>query len=301
MSKSPNFFVVGAPKAGTSALYEYLSQHPDIYVPARKELHFFSREHAAASYYRPHLIRDESRYLAHFDDADAETAVGDFSPSYLYFDNALARIKKFSSEAKIIILLRDPTERTISHYLMDVAKGYQQRPLLDFVTRDAANEAFHFEYITTSLYSERLKHVGERFDRDHVLVLLAEELRTDPDTVCKRVFQFLGVDEDACVDTTSEHNAFFAFRYGWLKKLRQSPAMFRAYEMLPRGVRRRLRALVQKNDIEKPDLSSERKRLRILFEPEVSAVSELLGQDLTKRWGYARNGHGEGSELHARN
>ena len=77
--------------------------------------------------------------------------------------------------------------------------------------------------------------------------------------------------------------------------------MFRAYEMLPRGVRRRLRALVQKNDIEKPDLSSERKRLRILFEPEVSAVSELLGQDLTKRWGYARNGHGEGSELHARN
>ncbi len=116
----PNFFLVGAPKSGTSSFYEYLSAHPDIYLPKVKELHYFAYPEVADTYYDVPFVASESEYLGLFDNRRGEKCAGDLSPSYLYRELAADRIQRFQPDAKIIISLRNPIKRAISHYLMDV-------------------------------------------------------------------------------------------------------------------------------------------------------------------------------------
>jgi hypothetical protein len=284
MTVRPNFFVVGAPKSGTSALYEFVRQHPDVFVPERKELHYFTREHAARSYYHPSVITDEARYLAHFRDADGCRAAGDFSPSYLYFEEAARDIKRFDGDARIIAILRRPTERTISHYLMDVAKGFQDRPLSEFLERTDENAPYHFEYVETSLYSRALERYLALFGRDHVLVLTAEELSSSGAETCRRVFRFLDVDDRIVVRADARYNGYFEPRFAALRRLPANATAHRIYETMPRPVREGLKRALRRRGGRKPELADERRYLDRLFAPEAARLSELLGRDLSRAW-----------------
>src|SRR5436190_21521408 len=106
--KTPNFFIVGAPKCGTTAMYEFLKQHPQIFM-TRKEVDFFGSD-----LYMKERIRDESAYLQLFAAATDEFRVGEGSVWYLYSKRAAAEIKRFVSDARIIIQLRDPTDMIYS-------------------------------------------------------------------------------------------------------------------------------------------------------------------------------------------
>jgi hypothetical protein len=284
MPVGPNFFVVGAPKSGTSSLYEFVRQHPDIFVPRRKELHYFSRTHAAQSYYRPALIRDEDSYLRHFKGAERYRAAGDFSPSYLYFDDAALGIKAFCSEARILAILRHPTDRTISHYLMDVAKGFQNRPLVEFVERTAENAPYYFEYISTSCYAAAVARYFEVFGRERVLILTTEELERNAQDVCRRVFGFVDVNDTVQVRTDKRHNAYSTPRFGIVLRARTNTAAFRVYEHMPSLIRAGAKRLLQRRDAAKPDLRDEREMLDALFAPEIDRLSEVLGRDMASAW-----------------
>ena len=132
--KNKFFFIVGAPKAGTTSLHHYLKQHPDVYVPERKEMHFFSQPEVLNTYYETEeMVKSSDEYEKHYEDASNEQICGDITPSYLYNNNAANRIYSFSPEAKIIIILRDPVERAISHYLMDVRKGFVDVEMMDIL------------------------------------------------------------------------------------------------------------------------------------------------------------------------
>ena len=131
----PNFFMVGAPKTGTSSFFNYLSEHPDIFLPAVKELHYFSYPEVSDTYYDIPFVTSESEYLRLFDGRRNEKMAGDLSPSYLFQSRAAERILRFQPDARIIISLRNPIKRAISHYLMDVRLGYQDRPLAEFMHR----------------------------------------------------------------------------------------------------------------------------------------------------------------------
>ena len=152
--QTPKFLLVGAPKAATSSLYHYMNQHDDIYVPADKEPHYFSYPEVSDNYYEAPIVTTEEEYLRLFADRQGQRMAGDFSPSYLFHSQAASRIKAFQPRAKILILLRNPIKRAISHFLMDVREGLQQRPLADFFHATDEDRLFYREYIELGMYSQ---------------------------------------------------------------------------------------------------------------------------------------------------
>src|SRR5215469_13417957 len=137
----PSFFIVGAANSGTTSLYGYLKQHPDVFMPALKEPHYFAQ--VTPSHKQRHLrtiIRNQAAYLRLFHRADGCKAIGEASPSYLWDANAPYRIARAIPDAKIIILLRDPVERAYSHYLMDVREGLQDLAFAAALKKDWAQQ-----------------------------------------------------------------------------------------------------------------------------------------------------------------
>jgi Sulfotransferase family len=123
----PDFFVVGAAKSGTTSLYHYLDQHPDVYMPRNKEPHYFSRVPPFPGR-GSHPVTSEEEYLDLFKLWNKESVAGEASPSYLWDEKAPYRIKETVPQAKIIAILRHPVERAYSHYLMDVKAASKTSP-----------------------------------------------------------------------------------------------------------------------------------------------------------------------------
>src|SRR5215469_4673603 len=133
----PSFFIIGAANSGTTSLYGWLKQHPEIFMPALKEPHYFSQ--IRPSYEQRYLrtyVTDSRAYLKLFCRGACSRAIGEASPSYLFDREAPLRIRSVVPHAKIIVLLRDPLERAQSHYLMDVREGVQERTFDEAVKDD---------------------------------------------------------------------------------------------------------------------------------------------------------------------
>src|SRR5437667_3118215 len=164
----PNFFIVGAQNSGTTSLYGYLKQHPDVFMPALKEPHYFAQiTPSHEQRYLRTIVRDEAAYLRLFLKAKGYPAIGEASPSYLWDANAPHRIRKAVPHAKIIILLRDPVERAYSHYLMDVREGRQDLPFLQALERDWNRSKKGWSvsqlYVELGLYAEQVRRYLEVF------------------------------------------------------------------------------------------------------------------------------------------
>jgi hypothetical protein len=216
----PNFFIIGAQKAGTTSLYHYLNQHPQVYMSPVKEPFFFDHEirpngevvlqdfvgHRQA----PRFVNLEE-YHALFRGADGETAIGEASPLYIYAPGTPERIKEHVPEARTVVLLRNPADRAYSAFLHAVRIGVE--PLTDFVQalheeEERIRNGWHyvFHYRSRGLYYEQLKRYYEVFGRERVGVWLYDDLKDDPASVVRSVFRFLGVDDAFMPDTTSKHN-----------------------------------------------------------------------------------------------
>lgn len=282
-----DFIVPGAQKSGTTALYEYLRRHPRIAMPTGKEAPFFNRENYAVNDFETFLLQHypQARLDKIWGSVRAgRTLAGDFSPSYLHFEEAAQRIFAINKEARIIAILRDPTERTISHYLMDVAKGFQREPLAAFFERTAANDPFYREYIGASFYATAIERYLHLFGPARVLTLISEELWADPASGVQRVLTFLGAEHTINVQTEDAANAYFEPRFAFVRQLRRVPLAQTAFRMLPEHLRTALKDLMQRRGGKRPDFTAERMFLDRLFAPEVGRLSALLGLDLGGVW-----------------
>ncbi len=198
----PNFLVIGAPKSGTTSLYHYLSQHPDIFLSrVRKEGRFFSGVGDGSVYWPGFYHFDTAptveAYQALFADYDGAARIGDVSPDYYaYAPIAAPRVMSYCGPAtKIIAILRNPVDRAYSHYLQNVRRDAE---FLSFAKtlevepqRVAQNWGFQWLYTGTGRYAGRLRHYAGRFD---TLILLQDELDRDGEAVMKRIFRFLELD-----------------------------------------------------------------------------------------------------------
>jgi hypothetical protein len=217
----PNFFVVGAAKAGTTSLYQYLGHHPQIYVSPIKEPHYFATDLDMNNFgpdYRLDFPPDTHEYIwgemsqpvhsAHvtkFEDYQGlfrkvrnEKAIGEASVTYLCSPRAAAEIKARIPEAKIIIMLRDPAERAFSHYLMDrrlgiVARTFAEELHDDLRKTDKAWGRTRM-YIELGLYFEQVKRFLELFGPERVRIYLSHDLRADRTTLLRDLYDFLEVD-----------------------------------------------------------------------------------------------------------
>lgn len=204
----PDFIVIGAQKGGTTALFAYLLQHPQVGAPWQKELNFFSR----------HFSRGEPWYRARFPlrrDTVGVRVLGEASPSYMPFPAAPARMRELVPRAKLIALLRDPTERAISHYFHSVSHGVERRPIHEAFrataehlratlgSRDTADlrpgpwpvrADPWLSYLYRGVYVDHLRRYHQHFGRDQLLIVRSDDLHTRRLETLARVFDFLGID-----------------------------------------------------------------------------------------------------------
>jgi len=202
-----DFIIAGAQKAGTTALFDYLGEHPQIGLSDVKEVHFFDDET------RDWAAPDYGAYHARFGLADRSRRWGEATPIYLYWKNSIERIAAYNPAIRLIVLLRDPVARAFSHWKMEFARGAETNPFAWCIRQgrqrlfEAEPWGFHreFSYVERGFYGEQIEHLLNLFPADQLLLLRAEDLEATPGPVLERVSAFLGVDAPPPVQARRVH------------------------------------------------------------------------------------------------
>ena len=196
MTFKVNFLICGTQKGGTTALADYLRLHPQIHIPARKELHFFDNENIC--WQNPPYWH----YHRSYQNAEHHQLWGDATPIYMYWKPAVERIWRYNSSMRLIATLRNPISRAYSHWAMEISRG---KELLSF--DEALKKEEHrcrkalpqqhrrFSYLDRGFYSEQLRRLWQFFGRDAVLILRQEELLKNPSYCLNETCIHLGIKE----------------------------------------------------------------------------------------------------------
>jgi hypothetical protein len=285
----PNFLIIGAMKSGTTALYYYLEQHPQIYMSPVKEPNFFCLE--GQDHPDPKAISDSETYRRLFKGASGERALGEASHRYLYEAKAVERIKFYIPRARLIAILRNPIDRAYSHFLHMVRKGAE--PLTDFAQALQEDEsgAYHKrnfqDYIGRGRYYVQLKRYFNNFHQQQIRVYLYEDLKTAPIDTLQDAFRFLGVDDSFAPDVSLKRNVSGHPKSKILDKLlRPSPLTHALKLYLPAELRWRFSklhdGLKTRNLVEPPPVQPEiRQQLFEVYREDVLQLQELLRRDLS--------------------
>lgn len=292
-TRLPNFLVVGAPKSGTTSLYEYLRPHPQVFLPERKELHYFSYRALARDVAGPgdaqtlsELCADHAAYASHYAGAGEQRAVGDISPSYLYFaDEVIPRIRTELQAPRIIVLLRDPVRKCHSQYMHMVREGLEPLGFAEALAAEQARRAAGWgnlwRYRESSLYAGRVAAFLEAFGAQALAVRWFEDFVAEPADAVRGLCEFLRIDPDVKIDTHRVHN-----RTGKPHSRRLAQMMFHdnavkraAQAVLPGGLRQRVRAAVSRlnTGAKEPIPADVHISLRDYFAPDVERLAAVLG------------------------
>ena len=293
----PNFFVAGAPKAGTTALHAALARHPELYMSAVKEPKFFLTDGPPpaqggpgdAKTYRENVWR-RADYEALFDGAPPGALRGESTPFYLYSQAAQQRIRTLVPDARMIVVLRDPIERAHSNWTHLWSAGLD--PIDDFVRacdaedrRIAAGWADFWRYKRLGLYGEQVEHLYSVFPADRVLLMRYRELLGNPVGTLNRICVFLGVSPDLISDLPRENVTAHpdqTRRHRYLSKLlRAGTAITTA---LPRRSARvmidKLEGSLQQGAApRRPPTWAQRQALMPFFESDIRLLEDITGDD----------------------
>jgi Sulfotransferase family len=295
----PNFFVAGAPKAGTTALHAALARHPELCMSAVKEPKFFLTDGPPpaqggpgdAKTYRENVWR-RADYEALFDGASPGALLGESTPFYLYSEAAQRRIRTLVPDARMIVVLRDPIERAHSNWTHLWSAGLD--PIDDFVRacdaedrRIAAGWADFWRYKRLGLYGEQVQHLYSVFPADQVLLLRYRELLGNPVGALNRICGFLGVSQGLISDLPRENVTAHpdqTWRHRYLSKLlRAGTAITTA---LPRHSARvmidRLEGSLQQGAApRRPPTWAQRQALMPFFESDIRLLEDVTGEDFS--------------------
>jgi Sulfotransferase family len=233
----PTFFVIGAQKCGTTALYMALRQHPQIYMSPRKEPRFFAFAGQAPNFcgpgselFRQDVIYERAAYEALFSQAGSDQVRGEASPIYLSSYQPAATAQQIQArvpDARLIAILRQPAQRAWSAYLHHRRLGLE--PLPDFrkaLAQETARTTQHWypgwRYRQNGFYAANLRPYFDLFERQQIRVYLYEEWNKQPSAVLADIFQFLQVDPSFQPDLTQRHNVSLVPRSQWLQRLLQN-------------------------------------------------------------------------------
>jgi hypothetical protein len=300
---APDFYIVGHHKSGTTALYQMLKQHPQIYMPALKEPRFFAPDLRALLGDNGRLPSDWEEYLALFAPATPQQRRGEASPSYLRSEVAAGLISRARPDARIIALLREPADFVRSLHLHLLKEAVEAEPDLatavahEAIERDGRRVLRYSDHVR---YVEQLRRYHAVFPREQVLVLIYDDFRADNEATVRAVLRFLDVDERIALAPVAA-NVGVRVRSPRLRRVarvisngrgqptRTFGAALRA--LVPRGrARRSLRSVADRliySEPAPPD-AAVMLELRRRFKREVAALSHYLERDLVSLWGYDR-------------
>jgi Sulfotransferase domain len=302
----PDFFVVGQPKCGTTALYEILRDHPEIFMPGHKEPNYFITD---AHYRNTPESLDE--YLGLFEPAEPGQRVGEASVLYLASTTAAKGIAEHNPEAKIIAILREPAALLRSFHRQvvesrveverDLRAALAAEPLRRQgrkIHRGGADQAPMLFYSAHVHYVEQLRRFSDRFSEDQMLILLYDDFHADNAVVVARILDFLEVDSSREL-RPSRANPTVEVRSPRLDQLVHSVSVGRGpvsaaakrgvVAMTPRKLRRRALGAVEGHVVRREPSPPDEElmaELRARYRPEVEALGEYLDRDLLALWGY---------------
>jgi len=287
MERWPNFFIVGAPKCGTTSLYEYLKQTPGIYMSPVKEPHFFSRMELYQNY---NVIRDKKKYLALFKKVNNEIAIGEASTSYLRDPQSAKLIHDTVPKARIIIMLRDPVERSFSHYLYRKGFGRITLPFRDTIKKALnSQDEYSLRLLESSFYSQQVKTYLDIFGKNLVKIIIFEEFVKDVRRVVKDVLEFLEVNAEPPESIGEVYNSFDVPRGPFATFVLRSPFILKiGASLVPLAMGSFVMRNVLKKKETKPELSQEdRIFLEEIYCNDVKKLREILGRPIP--WSIVKN------------
>lgn len=263
---APDFAIVGAPKTGTTALYTWLAEHPRVYMPPRKELHFFDQNRE----------RGTSWYLEQFA-AAGERLAGEATTTYLGHPTAIEELAAVNPAVRLIAIVRDPVARAWSDYHYKLSRGWLEESFAAAITRELAGLLHGHEQpgalVHESRYGHHLERAARHVPADRMLVLRIEDLEATPGDAFARVCAFLGVDADFSPASLGQRaNETHRMRY---PRLTHALMRSRLDRFLTESGRQRLAKLLAKKGYEPldPDLAA---ALREVFEPDQALLARFL-------------------------
>jgi hypothetical protein len=304
----PDFFVVGHAKSGTTALYAMLSQHPQLFLGIKEPRYFATELHYRD---RPGATpKTLEQYKAWFAAADPQQLIGDVSPDYLWSHHAPRLIAEAQPDARIVAILREPASflhslhrQWLRHYV-ETESDFGKALELEEPRRQGRqipadtywpNGLFYSDH---ARYVQQLRRYHELFGRERVLVLIYDDYLRDNQATVRQVLRFLDVDDDVPIRSRQFNESVDVQAprlHGLLRKLTiaDSPALAALKRSLtaitPRGLRQQALSTVRKRVVfGEPSAPDEALmlELRRRLQPEVAALSDYLGRDLTSLWGY---------------
>jgi len=295
MQAIPNFICVGAQKAGTTTLYNILSQHPHIYLPKEKETKFFQRNFD----YAKGLNYYSSEY---FSKVKIEKCIGEIDPEYLYFESVPYRIyETLGDDIKILFLLRNPVDRAYSHYLMSVRRGYETCNFLDALEKepdrlkDTSNDTryfsqkSHFSYIDRGLYAKQIRRYLKYFKKENMhFILFEQEFFHDKRKTINELLEFLCVNSDVPITVNLHSNPATMPKSSFLTKFvhKENKVKNILKYLFPnnnfrRGLKKIIDSLNQKKIHKKALEPAIRKKIfEKYFKNDVGDLEKIIGKNL---------------------
>lgn len=295
-AKLPDFLVIGAARAGTTALHAFLRQHPEIFMPTHKEPNFFAYEGQTLACAGPgadyinNSVVDLTTYSDLFAAAPATVKCGEASPLYLYSETAPARIKHHIPNAKLIVILRNPIEQAYSHFMYATKQCIEteadfDRALLLEDERFAQGWQPLFGYSAFPRYGEQLARYFDLFPRDQFLIRRYEDYQAEPARLLAEIFDFVGVDPAFSPETGEKINA------GGIPKnqafqdflMKSNPITKAIGLVVPQQTRLKIRDWLASRNMNVPDEMSAGARATLLdrLSGDIKALENLLDWDLS--------------------
>ncbi len=270
----PDFIIGGAPKCGTTSLFQYLGQHPEVYTSTPKEPHFF------AGGWQEEMSREEYEKL--FEEKGPQQKAGEGSTWYLnYADESAPKIAKIIPQVRLIFLVRNPVDRDYSDYWFHLQRGSipLRKSFSHYVSRFD-----HWIFDGSKSYISGLKAFYSHFREDQILVLLTADLRENCDEVLRRVCSHIGVTVDYSFDLKNRHNVtkypLSVQLCRWIGRIAPGLSKWTAAKKWFRGLRSRL---LFSTGAEKPSMrDADRRRLAARYKEEIEELEDLIGRDLSQ-------------------
>jgi len=310
--REPNFFIVGAPKAGTTSLYHYLNQHPDIYMSPMKEPCYFSSE-VRPEFFEPRrrqqayrLVEDvleylhgpmnEERfggivcrwedYLRLFAAATTERAVGEASVNYLWSATAAEGIASRIPQAKIVMVLRSPAERAFSQYLHNLSDGLITDSFAEYVRaslrRGSEGLGVYKPFLEMGFYADQVQRYMDYFPREQIGIWIYEETKSRPHEFMRELLEFLEVDSSFSPDISKR---YLEPQIARMVRPKQGLRRTGMWEVCKRLTPSPIKSLVR-NAVYRPSGSvtmtaQDRGLMLDFYKKDIRRLEEILGRELT--------------------
>ncbi len=304
----PNLFIVGQPKSGTTALHQFLGQHPEIFMSSIKEPHFFCSDFhlesdRAYGKQRFFNFRNESAYLQLFAKANEVKIAGESSTNYLYSQVAAEKIYNFNPDAKIIIILREPAKFLYSlhsHYVKFTeenepdfltALALESERKQEKYTSDRVTSPSYLYYSQRVQYCQQVKRYYNRFKPEQIKVVIFEDFQSENERVYREILEFLGVNPNFKPEYSSI-NVNKEVKFQAINNLVNSPLMKNISKNL---LSQEFNEFVRDNIVEKflwhqapKSVMPEAIKIKLMqqYLPQVRQISDLIDIDLLTKWKY---------------